>query len=360
MTPYDRMRARHMRCALLLVATLPCAAFAQTQTQFRPPGGLPLSTQVGTARNSDGSASVTLGSMQNGIETNSRNIAALQASGVSHDALAAALAPYRTQAAADAEYATQTALSAEESRARAAEQANASAISDIQSSGATKDDLTAALATHATQSALSEESARAKDAEQANASAIASLQSDSVTKGDLSSSLAPYITRSAADGRYATPSAVSGAVQSEADRARAAEQKNAGDIAAIQSGYVSGPALSSSLAPYLTQSQAAQTYLPLSGGTVRTLDVGSTFSPPNTTYAEATASSCTEGTLAYVRDAQKFGTAAAAGTAPSNSPVYSFTGGASWGGALFLCTRLGGSPAWVALVFNQYVGPAQK
>lgn len=228
-------RVRLTGYALLLVAALPCAAFAQTQPQFRPPGGLPLSTPVGTARNSDGSPSVTLGTMQNGIETNSRNIAALEASSVSQGALATALVPYQTQAAADAEYATQSGLLAETTRAQNAEQANASAIASLQSTGATKDDLTSALV--------------------------------------------PYITQAAADGRYATPDAVSSAVQSETDRATAAEQKNAGDIAAIHSGYVTtgalgnalggyvtGSALSSSLASYLTKSQAAQSYLPLSGG----------------------------------------------------------------------------------------------
>lgn len=91
---------------LLFLFAIPCSAFAQTQ--FQPPGGLPLSTQVGTAKNSDGAAAVTLGSMQSGISANSNGLASLQSSSVSHDELSAALAPYETQDVADGKYLTQS------------------------------------------------------------------------------------------------------------------------------------------------------------------------------------------------------------------------------------------------------------
>lgn len=142
-----------MKRILLLVAALPCAAFAQTQ--FQPPGGLPLSTQVGTVKNGDGTASVTLGSMQSGISANSSGIASLQSSSVSHNDLSSALASYLTQSASDAKYATQTALSSEVSRAQAAEQSNASAISAMQSDYITSGALNGALGSYVTGAALS-------------------------------------------------------------------------------------------------------------------------------------------------------------------------------------------------------------
>ncbi|RUT26093.1 hypothetical protein C0V97_07890 [Asaia sp. W19] len=230
-----------MRRFLALLALLPSLAWAQsTKSQFVPPNGLSLDTPLGTARNADGSGVVTFATMQAGI-----------AGAVTQSQLAGALTSYLTSEAAAATYAATTYVDA----------------------------------------AVQTETSRAKEAEQANASTIASLVSDSVTQSDLTSSLSAYLTTTRSDARYATPSAVASAVQGEANRAKGAEQANASAIAGIKSdyitpsmldgtlgGYVTGAALNSALSTYLTQaqatstyltqSQASSTYLPLAGGSL--------------------------------------------------------------------------------------------
>lgn len=220
-----------MKHLIILAACLPCLAWAQsTKPQFVPPNGLPLDTPLGTARNADGSAVITFATMQAGIS-----------GAITTPQLSAALAPYLTTQAAATTYAASTYVD----------------------------------------SSIQAETSRAKEAEQANASAIASLASDSVAKSDLESILSPYLTSTQSDARYATPSLVTSTVQTETDRAKGAEQTNASDIAGIKSvyvttnalnstlgSYVTSAALSSTLASYLTQAQIAAQYLPLSGGTI--------------------------------------------------------------------------------------------
>ncbi|GBQ14704.1 hypothetical protein [Swaminathania salitolerans] len=146
--------------AALLMAGLSGAASARTQ--FSPPGGLPLTTQIGTATNSDGTPAVTLGSMQEGLEANGRHIAALQNAILSHDALAAELAPYLTQAEAEARYATQEAVAgaisgavqAETDRAGSAERRNAEDIAAIRSGYVPTGTLNTVLRSYVTGSGL--------------------------------------------------------------------------------------------------------------------------------------------------------------------------------------------------------------
>jgi len=84
-----------MKRALILAALLPSVAWGQTSAaQFVPPGGLPLETPVGPSRNTDGTAVVTLGSMQADIQQNSAGLAALAASSVTQSDLKTALGAY--------------------------------------------------------------------------------------------------------------------------------------------------------------------------------------------------------------------------------------------------------------------------
>jgi|GEM_PF-2140190 len=88
-----------------LAVFIPCflSGGAQATPQFIPPGGLPPSTPVGTQ-------GATLGTLEDDIARNARNIEALTTAGVTHEALGNALAGYLSAAQADDRYALQSAL----------------------------------------------------------------------------------------------------------------------------------------------------------------------------------------------------------------------------------------------------------
>ncbi|WP_438381452.1 hypothetical protein ABHV46_10705 [Asaia sp. BMEF1] len=192
-----------MKRALILAALLPSAAWGQTSAaQFVPPNGLPLDTPIGTARNADGTGAVTFAAMLAGISA-----------AVTPAQMQSALADYLTISSAASTYATPSSVAA----------------------------------------AVQTETVRAQAAEKANADDLAALQSVSVTQSGLSRTLSEYLTEAQSDARYATPGSVSSAVQTETNRAEAAEQANAGAIVSLQSSA-------------LSKDDAVLSYLPLSGG----------------------------------------------------------------------------------------------
>ncbi|WP_336764143.1 hypothetical protein [Asaia sp. VD9] len=143
-----------MRRVVALSVLLPSLAWAQsTKPQFVPPNGLPLDTPLGTARNADGSGVVTFATMQAGI-----------AGAVTQSQLAGALTAYLTSEAAAATYATSTYVDA----------------------------------------AVQTETSRAKEAEQANASDIAGIKSDYITSSMLDSTLGGYVTGAALNSALST------------------------------------------------------------------------------------------------------------------------------------------------------------
>ncbi|GBR06450.1 hypothetical protein [Asaia siamensis] len=84
-----------MRRMAVILSVMPCVAMAQTgPAQFVPPRGLPLETPIGPTRNPDGSAVVTLGSMQDRLAQHDTSLSSLEANGVTQGGLQTALAAY--------------------------------------------------------------------------------------------------------------------------------------------------------------------------------------------------------------------------------------------------------------------------
>ncbi|NVN44424.1 hypothetical protein HW537_10995 [Asaia siamensis] len=110
--------------------------------------------------------------------------------------------------------------------------------------------------------------------------------------------------------------------------------------------------LGNALTPYLTQSQAASTYLPLTGGTVQSLAASVTFSPPSYTYSSLP-SPCIEGTVAYSPNGYKFWSSITPSTSGGGTQVYQGTEGATGSGSLQLCTHNSkGALVWLPILMN--------
>ncbi|WP_025884717.1 hypothetical protein [Asaia prunellae] len=133
--------------------------------------------------------------------------------------------------------------------------------------------------------------------------------------------------------------------------------QNATAIGALADQAVTKDDLDTALAPYQTQRQAAETYLPKAGGTVQTLAVSASFTPPKMTYEQATASTCTVGTLYYITNGQKFWSNASFGGADNSQVLIASDAGQE--GGFYGCVSIGpGQTRIVPLVVN-YNGGAR-
>lgn len=211
-----------MKRFLILAGLLPALACAQTQTtkpQFVPPNGLPLNTPLGTARNADGSGTTTFATMQAGIDA-----------AVTSAELTEALTPYLTQSSAEAQYFPL-------------------------SGGPLAGDVTFYGKIYArgyVPTAPDDKS---------------TYMCADTSNGYLYPANAPCIP-SYVDPRYSTPDQVSSAVDAEKTRAMSAEEGLQTDLTNVSENYVSNSDFSTSIASYLKSSDAAATYLPLTGGSI--------------------------------------------------------------------------------------------
>lgn len=167
-----------MKRALILAALLPSVAWGQTSApQFVPPNGLPLDTPLGAARNADGTGVVTFATMLAGISA-----------AVTPAQMQSALADYLTISSAASTYATPSSVAAavqtETNRAEAAEQANASNIATVQSTYVSTNALETTLGSYVTGAAL--QSALAPYLTQASAANLYLPLTGGTIKGNLS------------------------------------------------------------------------------------------------------------------------------------------------------------------------------
>ncbi|WP_025886493.1 hypothetical protein [Asaia prunellae] len=112
--------------------------------------------------------------------------------------------------------------------------------------------------------------------------------------------------------------------------------------------------LGNTLSSYLTKDQASATYLPKTGGTVQTLAVTTSFSPPSIAFDDLPRP-CTPPLIAYVPDGQKFWTAMTADHNAGSSYIYKDTN--STNASTYVgCLLVNGSPTWVPFLINSQAG----
>ena len=255
-------RLRSLALTGLLVTSLITLQTARSAPSFRPPNGLAPETAIGTEKNPDGTAQVTLQTLQNRVAQNSADIEVLSTSSVAKTDLDMALKPYLTGSTAAALFATPAQLSM----------------------------------------AVKAEADRAKAAEATLEATGGELKASSVTTDGLATRLAAYLTARDADARYATPATVTEMVTKETSRAMAAEADQEARIDDLQATmatrselntataplltkdvatqtYASRAAVDASLANKLDRDEAARNYLPVQGGTVTGPLKGAYYSP---------------------------------------------------------------------------------
>ncbi|WP_025886462.1 hypothetical protein [Asaia prunellae] len=100
--------------------------------------------------------------------------------------------------------------------------------------------------------------------------------------------------------------------------------------------------------------QASATYLPKTGGTVQTLAVTTSFSPPSIAFDDLPRP-CTPPLIAYVPDGQKFWTAMTADHNAGSSYIYKDTNPTN-ASTYVGCLLVNGTPSWVPLLINSQAG----